>query len=55
MNGAASGQYYENYVIGEFLRNYAYGKKGVNLNYYRVKSQREIDLVIEKVQHRTGV
>ncbi|MBQ4513886.1 MAG: ATP-binding protein [Anaerolineaceae bacterium] len=48
MNGAASGHYYENYVIGEFLRNYAYGKKGVNLNYYRDKNQREIDLVIEE-------
>ncbi|MBQ6343224.1 MAG: ATP-binding protein [Anaerolineaceae bacterium] len=48
MNGAASGHYYENYVIGEFIRNYSYGKKGVNLNYYRDKNQREIDLVIEE-------
>lgn len=48
MNGAASGHYYENYVIGELLRNYTYGKKGVNLNYYRDKNQREIDLVIEE-------
>ena len=48
MNGAASGHYYENYVIGEFLRNYTYGKKGVNLNYYRDKNQREIDLIIEE-------
>ena len=48
MNGAASGHYFENYVVGEFLRNYAYGKNTVNLNYYRDKSQREIDLVIEE-------
>lgn len=48
MNGAASGHYYENYVIGEFLRNYSYGKRVVNLNYYRDKNQREIDLVIEE-------
>ena len=48
MNGAASGHYYENYVVGEFLRNYGYGKKAVNMNYYRDKNRKEIDLVIEE-------
>ncbi len=48
MNGAASGHYYENYVIGELVRNYAYGKAAVNLNFYRDTHQREIDLVIEE-------
>ena len=48
MNGAASGPFYENYVIGELIRNYAYGKDAVNLNYYRDNNQKEIDLVIEE-------
>ena len=48
MNGAASGHYYENYVIGELLRNYAYGKNTVNLNFYRDNKMKEIDLIIEE-------
>ena len=48
MNGAASGHYYENYVIGELLRNYAYGKNKVNLNFYRDNKAKEIDLVVEE-------
>lgn len=48
MNGAAAGHYYENYVIGELIRNYAYGKQTVNINFYRDSHQREIDLVIEE-------
>lgn len=47
MNGAASGHYYENYVIGELIRNYAYGRNKVNLNFYRDRNMKEIDLVIE--------
>ena len=48
MNGAASGHYYENYVIAELLRHYAYGKSKVNLNFYRDKKMKEIDLIIEE-------
>ena len=48
MNGAAAGHYFENYVIGEFVREYGYGKEKVNLNFYRDANQKEIDLVIEK-------
>ncbi len=48
MNGAASGHYYENYVIAELLRYYAYGKNKVNLNFYRDSRMREIDLIIEE-------
>ena len=48
MNGAASGHYYENYVIGELLRNYTYGKNKVNLNFYRDNKMQEIDLLIEE-------
>lgn len=48
MNGAAAGHYYENYVIGEFIRNAAYGRDKVNLNFYRDKSIKEIDLILEE-------
>ena len=48
MNGAASGHYYENYVISELLRHYAYGKSKVNLNFYRDNKMKEIDLIIEE-------
>lgn len=48
MNGAAAGHYYENYVVGEFIRNYAYGKNKVNMNYYRDRNGKEIDLIIEE-------
>lgn len=47
MNGAAAGHFYENYVVGEILRNYAYAKESVNICFYRDKGQKEIDLVIE--------
>lgn len=48
MNGAASGHYFENFVVGEFLREYSYGPDRVNLNFYRDSNQKEIDLVIEQ-------
>ena len=48
MAGAASGHYYENYVVGELLRHYAYGKNKVNLNFYRDGKMKEIDLVVEE-------
>lgn len=46
MNGAASGHYFENYVVGELLRNNAYGESNVNMTYYRDTNQKEIDVVI---------
>ena len=48
MNGAASGHFYENHVIGELLRHYAYGKIKVNLYFFRDSKMREIDLIIEE-------
>ena len=48
MNGAASGHFYENHVINQFIRNYSYGKKKVNLNFYRDRNMKEIDLLIEE-------
>lgn len=48
MNGAASGHYFENYVVGELLRNATYGETNVNMTYYRDTNQKEIDVVIEE-------
>lgn len=47
MNGAASGHYFENYVIIELLKNYAYGKTKANLSYYRDSNAKEIDVFVE--------
>ena len=47
MNGAASGHYFENYVVIELLKNYAYGKSKANLYYYRDSNAKEIDVFVE--------
>ncbi len=47
MNGAASGHYFENYVVAELLKNYAYGKIKANLSYYRDSNAKEIDVFVE--------
>lgn len=48
MNGAASGHYYENYVVMEFVKTYAYSKSKANLSYYRDSNAKEIDIFIEE-------
>lgn len=48
MNGAASGHFFENYVVGELLRNNAYGENKVSMTYYRDASQKEIDVIVEE-------
>lgn len=48
MSGAASGHYYENYVVMELVKNYAYAKSKVNVTYYRDSNAKEIDLFIEE-------
>lgn len=48
MNGAASGHYYEAYVVGELLRGLSYGAAAYNMNFYRDRDMREIDIVLEK-------
>lgn len=48
MNGAASGYFFENYVVGEFVRTYTYAEKGANLYFYRDSNKREIDIIIEQ-------
>lgn len=47
MNGAASGNYFENYVVAELVKNYSYSKNKVNITYYRDSNAKEIDLLIE--------
>ena len=48
MNGAASGYFYENYVVTEFLRMYSYSRNKVNMTFYRDTNQKEIDIVLEE-------
>ncbi|MCD8053591.1 MAG: ATP-binding protein [Lachnospiraceae bacterium] len=47
-NGAASGHYYENYVVMELVRNYAYAKSRVNMTYFRDSNAKEIDIFVEE-------
>ena len=48
MNGAASGHYYENYVVMELVKNYAYAKSKANITYYRDSNAKEIDVFVEE-------
>ncbi len=46
--GAASGHYYENYVVMEIVKNYAYAKSKANITYYRDANAKEIDVFVEE-------
>lgn len=48
MNGAASGHYFENYVIMELLKNFAYAPSKAQLTYYRDSNAKEIDVFVEE-------
>lgn len=48
MRGAASGFFFENYVIMELVKNYSYSKSKANLTYFRDSNQKEIDIFIEE-------
>jgi len=48
MTVAASGHFFENYVITEILKTYAYSGIKVNMTYFRDSNAREIDLLIEE-------
>lgn len=48
MNGAASGHYFENYVVMELLKNFAYAPSKANLTYYRDSNAKEIDVFVEE-------
>ncbi|MCD7784800.1 MAG: ATP-binding protein [Oscillospiraceae bacterium] len=47
-NGAASGHFYENYVVMELVKNYAYAKLKANITYYRDSNAQEIDVFVEE-------
>lgn len=47
-NGAASGHYYENYVVMELVKNYAYAKSKANITYFRDTNTKEIDVFVEE-------
>ena len=46
--GAASGHFYENYVVMELVKNYAYARSKVNLTYFRDSNAKEIDVLVEE-------
>lgn len=48
MNGAASGHYFENFVVMQLLKNYAYSKTEVNMTYFRDSNGKEIDVFVEQ-------
>ena len=48
MNGAASGKYFENYVVSELLKGYSYSPSKVNMTYYRDSNAKEIDVFVER-------
>ncbi len=48
MNGAASGHYFENFVIIEMLKSYSYSQNKVNMTYYRDSNAKEIDIFVEQ-------
>ena len=47
MNGAAGGHYFENFVVIEMLKNFAYSPSKVNMTYYRDANAKEIDIFLE--------
>lgn len=48
MNGAAAGKYFENYVVAELLKNYAYARSKANITYFRDSNAKEIDVFVEE-------
>ena len=48
MLGAASGHYFENHVVMELVKSYAYSGAKTNLTYYRDAGSNEIDIFVEE-------
>lgn len=46
--GAAGGHFYENYVVMELVKNYAYSKSPALLSFYRDTNAKEIDVFVEE-------
>lgn len=47
-DGAASGHFFENYVVTELVKNYAYSKNPAFLSFYRDLNANEIDVLVEE-------
>ncbi len=47
-DGAASGHLYENYVVMELVKNYAYSRSAAHLTFYRDSNAKEIDVFVEE-------
>lgn len=47
-DGAAGGHFYENYVVMELVKNYAYSKSSAILTFYRDSNAKEIDVFVEE-------
>lgn len=48
MFGAVSGHYFENFVVMQLLKNYAYSGSKANLTYFRDSNAKEIDVFVER-------
>ena len=46
--GAAGGHFYENYVVMELVKNYAYAGNSALLSFYRDDKAKEIDIFVEE-------
>ena len=46
--GAAAGHFYENYVVMEMVKNYAYARDAALLSFYRDSNAKEIDVFVEE-------
>jgi predicted AAA+ superfamily ATPase len=46
--GAAGGHFFENYVVMELVKNYAYARNSALLTFYRDSNAKEIDLFVEE-------
>lgn len=48
MNGAAGGHYFENFVVMELVKNFAYATSKAQLTYYRDSNAKQIDVFVEE-------
>ena len=46
--GAAAGHFYENYVVMEMVKNYAYARNTALISFYRDDNAKEIDVFVEE-------
>ena len=46
--GAAGGHFYENYVVMELIKNYAYARNTALISFYRDDNAKEIDVFVEE-------